>query len=58
MYAAEALVSLDRISEAISYLSTDKVTSISPDIEGNGKKSPSSGKLFIAFKNVQPPPLR
>ena len=49
MYAAEALVSLDRISEAISYLSTDKVTSISLDIDGNGKNSPASGKVSIFY---------
>nr|CAB3232170.1 CCR4-NOT transcription complex subunit 10 [Phallusia mammillata] len=42
MYAAEALVSLDRISEAIQYLSIDKINSISCSLEENGKKSPTS----------------
>ena len=47
MYAAEALVSLDRISEAIEFLSTDKVNTISLERDENGKNSPVSGNFVL-----------
>ena len=44
VYAAEALVSLDRISKAISYLQVDQVHDIIHHADdGSGKVSPSSG---------------
>ncbi|XP_076801147.1 CCR4-NOT transcription complex subunit 10-like isoform X2 [Clavelina lepadiformis] len=42
MYAAEALVSLDRISEAIQHLSVEKISTVSLEIDNNGMKSPGS----------------
>lgn len=42
MYAAEALVSLDRISEAIEHLSVERINNINGDLDEGGKKSPVS----------------
>ena len=51
MYAAEALVSLDRISEAIEHLSVERINNISSDVEEGGKKSPVSGKMRLDISN-------
>ena len=45
MYAAEALTALDRISDAIQFLSTEKITSVSSDVDEIGRKSPVSGNF-------------
>nr|XP_002131645.1 CCR4-NOT transcription complex subunit 10 isoform X1 [Ciona intestinalis] len=42
MYAGEALVVLDRISEAIQHLQVDKITNVSCAVAESGKRSPLS----------------
>uniref|UniRef100_F6SF30 CCR4-NOT transcription complex subunit 10 n=1 Tax=Ciona intestinalis TaxID=7719 RepID=F6SF30_CIOIN len=47
MYAGEALVVLDRISEAIQHLQVDKITNVSCAVAESGKRSPLSAICLI-----------
>jgi len=49
MYLAEALVCVDKISDAIEYLNPDKTASISTTFKSNGKTSDGEDLILCAL---------
>ena len=47
LYAAEALIKLNRVSEAISHLSCDNITDIGPTVDDGGGESYSASPWFV-----------